>query len=53
MNEAAADWPYRDDGLTEPWVFLIGTDGSVVARWDNLFTQEELRATLDDLLAEA
>jgi hypothetical protein len=31
INQAAADWVFRDGGLTEPWVFLVGADGKVVA----------------------
>jgi hypothetical protein len=49
VNESAADWLYRDGELTEPWAFLIGSDGRITARWDNLFTEGELRATLDQL----
>ncbi|GBC87618.1 hypothetical protein HRbin12_01633 [bacterium HR12] len=50
VNKAAADWLYRDGELTEPWAFLIGPDGRIVARWDNLFTEDELRSALDELL---
>ena len=49
VNQAAADWVYRDGNLTEPWVFLIGSDGTIVQRWDNVVTTEELRAALDAL----
>lgn len=49
VNEAAADWLYRDDELNEPWAFLIDPDGRIVARWDNLFTEDELREQLDQL----
>jgi len=28
---------------------LIGADGIIVARWDNLFTKEELRSELEEL----
>jgi hypothetical protein len=30
-------------------VFLIGSDGTIVQRWDNVVTAEELRAALDAL----
>ena len=53
MNKAAADWQYRGDELTEPWAFLIGPDGRIAARWDNLFTEGELRPALDELLGKA
>ena len=49
VNQAAADWVYRGDNLTEPWVFLIGGDGTIVQRWDNVVTTEELEAALDSL----
>jgi hypothetical protein len=49
VNRAAADWLYRGTGLHEPWAFLIGSNGRIVARWDNLFTGPELRSALDDL----
>jgi len=49
VNEAAAEWLYRNDELNEPWAFLIGDDGRIVARWDNLFTEGELREELDRL----
>ena len=42
LNQAAAEWLYRDDDLFEPWVFVIGADGRIVARFDNVVTREEL-----------
>jgi hypothetical protein len=53
VNQAAADCLYRDGELNEPWAFLIGPDGRMEARWDNLFTEDELRPALDELAAEA
>ncbi|HYU59077.1 MAG TPA: hypothetical protein VEO00_13660 [Actinomycetota bacterium] len=49
VNEAAADWLLRNDNLNEPWVFLIGADGVIVDRWDNLLDEDELEAQLRDL----
>jgi hypothetical protein len=49
INEAAAEWLYRNDELNEPWAFLIGADGKVAARWDNVFVEDELRDELDRL----
>lgn len=49
VNEAAADWLYRGDTLNEPWLFLIGPDGNIQARRDNLFTREEVEAELAKL----
>jgi hypothetical protein len=51
VNQAAADWLYRGDELNEPWAFLIGADGRIAARWDNLFTEDELAAALEELPA--
>lgn len=51
VNEAAADWLLRDDDLREPWVFFIGADGRVHARWDNVATPEEIEPLLRDLPA--
>lgn len=51
INEAAADWLLRDNDLREPWVFFIGADGRIQARWDNVATREEIEPLLKDLLA--
>lgn len=49
VNKAAADWLLRKGDLTEPWVFLIGADGMIVARWDNVATPEEIEPHLKEL----
>jgi len=49
INRAAADWLLREGNLNEPWVFVIGSDGRVAARFDNLATQEELEPIIRDL----
>lgn len=49
VNKGAAEWVLRDDDLTEPWIFLIGSDGRIVARWDNVATPEEIEPLLNDL----
>jgi len=50
VNEAAADWLFTPDGdLTEPWVFLIGEDGRILARWDNVATRQEIEPWLKRL----
>jgi hypothetical protein len=49
LNRAAADWvgdPTQGEELTEPWLFLIGRDGRILERWDNLFDPEEVEAAL-------
>ena len=37
VNRAAADWLLRGESLTEPWMYLIGSDGVIVERWGPLF----------------
>jgi hypothetical protein len=49
VNKGAAEWVLRDDDLTEPWIFLIGNDGRIVARWDNVATAEEIEPLLKEL----
>ena len=49
INKAAADWVMRDGDLTEPWVFVVGADGRVVARFDNVLAREELEPVLSGL----
>jgi hypothetical protein len=49
VNKAAADWLYRNNDLTEPWVFLIGADGKIAARWDNVANQADIESMLKAL----
>ncbi len=49
-NPAANRWLNHDETFNEPWLFVIGPDGRVLARWDNLFTAAEVTASLDDLI---
>ena len=37
INKAAAAWLYRNNDLTEPWLYLIGADGTILNRWGPLF----------------
>jgi len=48
-NKAATDWLYRNDNLNEPWVFLIGADGKIAGRWDNVVTAAEIAPALQAL----
>lgn len=50
VNKAAADWVYRTD-ITEPWVFLVGPDGTIIDRWANVADPRELRDQLEALPA--
>jgi hypothetical protein len=49
VNKAAADWLFRNDNITEPWVFLIGADGKIAARWDNVADEGEIASMLKAL----
>jgi hypothetical protein len=54
VNKGAADWLLRKlpDGspeMTEPWLFLIGSDGVIADRWGSLFDPSEVAAALDAL----
>jgi hypothetical protein len=54
VNKGAAEWLLRElpDGtpqMTEPWLFLIGSDGIVADRWGPLFDPAEVTAALDAL----
>ena len=54
VNKGAAEWLLRElpDGtpeMTEPWLFLIGSDGTVLDRWGPLFDPAEVAAALEAL----
>jgi hypothetical protein len=49
INQAAADWLFRDGTLTEPWLYLIGSDGTIVDRWATLWREEEVVSALEAL----
>lgn len=52
LNQTSAEWLTRDGaGGNEPWVFLIGADGRIVARWDNVATRGEIEPLLMELPA--
>jgi hypothetical protein len=52
VNEAAAEWiwPDRQGDAAEPWVFLVGADGIIVQRWDNVATEAELAQAVETLV---
>jgi hypothetical protein len=50
VNKAAAEWASRDNEVVEPWVWLIGGDGKIVGRWDNVATRQEIEPVLKSLL---
>ncbi len=46
VNKAAAEWVYRNNDLTEPWVFLIGPSGTILDRWGSLWDPKEVAREL-------
>src|SRR5205807_554792 len=46
INKGAADWIFRNGDLLEPWVFLVGADGRIQARFDNVATRGEIEPLL-------
>jgi hypothetical protein len=49
INQAAADWLLRNDDLTEPWLYLIGANGTILDRWSSLFDIQEVAKELEQL----
>ena len=49
LNSSAAEWIQTEMGGNEPWVFLVGGDGTILDRWDNVLDLDELRAALAEL----
>ena len=49
LNDAAKEWIAKGEDINEPWVFLIGSDGKVAARFDNIVSREALEALLQKL----
>ena len=52
VNRAAAEWIYRDrNDIHEPWVFVIGRDGTIAQRFDNVVSEDELESSVQAALA--
>lgn len=51
LNAAAAEWiyPTRTEDASEPWVFVVGRDGRIAHRFDNVATEAELRAAIAEV----
>jgi hypothetical protein len=48
LNQAAAEWiQLGGEGGNEPWLFVVGRDGVVKARFDNVLTREELTTAIE------
>ncbi|MGH8983126.1 MAG: hypothetical protein ACRDY6_04545 [Acidimicrobiia bacterium] len=54
VNPAAGEWIFPRDSsdAREPWVFVIGADGVVQARFDNVATDAELAAAVEAVAGE-
>ena len=55
VNDAAAEWIWPDQrgDAAEPWVFLVGADGIILRRWDNVATEASMNAVLEQLTVGA
>ena len=49
LNDAAKEWISAGSNVNEPWVFLIGSDGKVAARYDNIASNEAVEGFLQKL----
>jgi hypothetical protein len=49
LNKAAVEWLYRKGNLTEPWLYLIGANGTILDRWSSLFDVREVGKELQQL----
>ena len=51
INRAAAEWMLPKDGTEghEPWVWLVGRDGKIAARFDNVVSDAEFDAAVANL----
>lgn len=51
VNKAAADWIYRDQNdIHEPWVFVVGRNGIIAQRFDNVVSELELDSAVQAVL---
>jgi hypothetical protein len=50
VNEAALEWLQTPSGdLTEPWLYLIDSDGIILDRWSSMWSEADVEAALEDL----
>ena len=49
LTPSAAEWIGEDEGAAEPWVFLIGADGKITHRWDNVAVRSDIEPLLQQL----
>lgn len=52
LSPAAAEWifPPGAEDAREPWVFVVGRDGTIVERFDNVATDAELEQAVERVL---
>ena len=51
VNKAAAEWIFRDrNDIHEPWVFVVGRDGTIAQRFDNVVSEAELQDAVQAVL---
>lgn len=53
LNASASEWifPPGTDDAREPWVFVVGPDGVVVERFDNVATDADLEQAAERVLS--
>lgn len=53
LNRAAAEWiyPTEKEEAHEPWVFVVGRDGVITHRFDNVATEPELNRAIAEVVA--
>ena len=51
LNRAAAEWIYPpgSEDAREPWVFVVGRDGRIAYRFDNVAAEAELEAAIAEV----
>jgi hypothetical protein len=50
LNDAPQQWLTTPSGdLTEPWLFLIGADGTIADRWSSMWSEQEVASELEAL----
>ena len=50
LNDAPKQWLQMPNGdLTEPWLFLIGADGTIADRWSSMWSEREVADELQAL----
>ena len=50
LNDAPQQWLQMPNGdLTEPWLFLIGADGTIADRWSSMWSEQEVADELQAL----